>query len=577
MAIEAAKQMADGHGIIAGYTIEDVTFSSPLTILSGSQATETQLHLRPLGDLTTKDSYSEFTIYVSSGDQWSETCRGRIHVESEAEAPEVDIGTEARAQSTKNAREYEEGLLRCNEALTKDRLYEYLQHIGLAYGPAFQALEQLSYARDGVACGKINSFQWSHQETANHFQPHVIHPTTLDAIFQLMLVSLSKGTKDDIPTVMATRIGKLWVAGRGFSHPSTCRVKAHARAAFTGRRKANGRVFVLDETTNETLVSFEDAEMTTVATRESGTPAQNPMKRLCYRLDWKPDLDLLSRAQLRDYCESARPNRTSDAEFYEDLDYILLFFISDALDALREFDVRGMESHLRQYIKWAKFQLDQFHTGALPHLSSKQPIWIRLLQDARHREYLIKQVESTEQGKFFLRTARHLVPMLKGQLDPLAFMFQDDAIPEFYKEVNQNVICYEPFNQYIGAMCHRDPGMKVLEIGAGTGATTDFVLDALSSHEEGLVRVLDCSQYDYTDISPAFFESAAARYERNKGRMSFKVLNIETDPSKQGFELGSYDLIIAASVSNRGLGKSAKLIIRALGSSCYQKSRGNDA
>ena len=86
-------------------------------------------------------------------------------------------------------------------------------------------------------------------------------------------------------------------------------------------------------------------------------------------------------------------------------------------------------------------------------------------------------------------------------------MFQDDSAPVFYREVNNNnkVICSEPLYKYLDARTHKNARLKVLEIGAGTGASTNFILDALKANDKEAATVLNCSRYDYTDISPAFF------------------------------------------------------------------------
>ena len=57
-----------------------------------------------------------------------------------------------------------------------------------------------------------------------------------------------------------------------------------------------------------------------------------------------------------------------------------------------------------------------------------------------------------------------------------------------------------------------------------------------------------CSQYDFTDISPAFFEKAQDDFNIYNSRMKYKVLDIEKDVSQQGFEIGTYDLVVAANV-----------------------------
>lgn len=538
--------------------VKDVSFHSPLTIANGIQGTETQLYLQPLADSSSKNISSEFRIYVYHSDQWNETCRGTILLELEADETEVDAGKEAKARLAQYRRRFEEGAQLCGKPVSKDRMYKYIKHIGLDYGPAFQALQQLSYNDEGVAIGRVKTFDRSTTETGHHDQSHVIHPTTLDALFQLMIVALSKGAEEDIPTVMPTRIGKLWIAGQGISHPTISSVNAHAEAVFSGRRKAHGGMFAMNETTNDILISLENTEVTTVATREAVTQSQSLKKRLVYRYAWKPDLELLSHPQVLEYCERKRPHRASEADFYQDLGFVLIMYLSDALHALTEQDLCCLGPHLHQYVKWSSFQLERFHAGSLPNLSSSHSKWISLEHDMEYREILVSQLESTKQGKFFVRIGRSLLPILKGELDPLAFMFQDGWVPEFYREINKNVVCYEPFNEYIDLMSHKNPGLKVLEVGAGTGATTDFMLDALSSHEEGGVRTLDCAHYDYTDLSPAFFESAATRFERYHGKMRFKVLDVETDPSNQGFELGTYDLILAASVRHQYPGMSKR-------------------
>ena len=79
--------------------------------------------------------------------------------------------------------------------------------------------------------------------------------------------------------------------------------------------------------------------------------------------------------------------------------------------------------------------------------------------------------------------------------------------------------------------------LRILEIGAGTGGTTSFVLPVLPS--EG-------SRFTFTDIAPAFL--ARARQKFKVPFLDFRQLDIEKDPLEQGFESGSYDLILAANV-----------------------------
>lgn len=56
------------------------------------------------------------------------------------------------------------------------------------------------------------------------------------------------------------------------------------------------------------------------------------------------------------------------------------------------------------------------------------------------------------------------------------------------------------------------------------------------------------SRYTFTDISSGFFTAASERFVNYPG-IEFKTLDISRDPAEQGFEIGTYDLIIASNVS----------------------------
>ncbi|MGZ4806862.1 MAG: SDR family NAD(P)-dependent oxidoreductase, partial [Ilumatobacteraceae bacterium] len=87
-----------------------------------------------------------------------------------------------------------------------------------------------------------------------------------------------------------------------------------------------------------------------------------------------------------------------------------------------------------------------------------------------------------------------------------------------------------------------DRRLRVLEVGAGTGATTAAVLDALPA---GVV------DYVFTDVSPAFVAAArdaiGSRFAE-RANMRFGVLDIESDPTSTPLEGDQFDVIVAANV-----------------------------
>ena len=84
--------------------------------------------------------------------------------------------------------------------------------------------------------------------------------------------------------------------------------------------------------------------------------------------------------------------------------------------------------------------------------------------------------------------------------------------------------------------------IRILEIGAGTGATTRHVLDALEPF------ALQLDEYAFTDVSSTFLNQARERFHSRHPGLRFKMFNAQHDPAAQGIDLGAYDLVIAANV-----------------------------
>ncbi len=98
--------------------------------------------------------------------------------------------------------------------------------------------------------------------------------------------------------------------------------------------------------------------------------------------------------------------------------------------------------------------------------------------------------------------------------------------------------------------------MRILEIGAGTGSTTESILRQISDR-----RV----QYVFTDIAASFLPAAKTRFAARQN-MQYRVLDIERDPIAQGLEPSRFDVIVAANVihATRDMHESLQHIRRLL-------------
>ncbi|KAL9026525.1 MAG: hypothetical protein Q9180_007470, partial [Flavoplaca navasiana] len=135
------------------------------------------------------------------------------------------------------------------------------------------------------------------------------------------------------------------------------------------------------------------------------------------------------------------------------------------------------------------------------------------------------------------RVRNNIRGLFIGSVDPLELLLHNDNLAHIYDTVSFD------YSDFICSLCDAVPNLHILEIGAGTGGTTALILDGLQRS----ARIPRYAKYTFTDISAGFFPSARERFA-GAPNMDFRVFDISQDPFKQGFEPGSYDLILAANV-----------------------------
>jgi SAM-dependent methyltransferase len=130
--------------------------------------------------------------------------------------------------------------------------------------------------------------------------------------------------------------------------------------------------------------------------------------------------------------------------------------------------------------------------------------------------------------------------VLNGEISILQHMTKDNYLDRYYIEAIGFGLLNDLIAGIMEQLCTKFPRMNIMEIGAGTGGATQAVL-----------RRIDYaySSYTYTDISSSFFDRAAGeKFQAHAHKMVFKTLDIEKEPSSQGFTPHSYDVIIASNV-----------------------------
>ncbi len=112
------------------------------------------------------------------------------------------------------------------------------------------------------------------------------------------------------------------------------------------------------------------------------------------------------------------------------------------------------------------------------------------------------------------------------------WLYKESALSRYFNSIAAVVV--GSFSSY----WPEQKPLRLLEVGAGTGSTTVSILPRLPA---------DRTVYAFTDISDFFLSQAKELFEPYKF-MRYGLLNLEQDPASQGFEDGSFDVIIAANV-----------------------------
>ncbi|MCJ1241973.1 hypothetical protein MMC14_009980 [Varicellaria rhodocarpa] len=480
MAIEAANQIAENRPIM-GFEFKDVVFYAALKLSKDDDGVETRLSLRPLRDPLEKDmTWNDFRLYVCKNDTWEEICRGFIRADYEEVQPDVDGGLELR-ESLRHAREIHAAARgTCNNSVEPDAMYKHLQTCGFQYGPAFRPLNRLFHNNRGEAIADISIFDGSIGQDTQATQSHIIHPTTLDGVFQLAFVALTQGGSLSMPTMVPNHIKKLWVSSSGVGSSNTEPIHAFTEAKKIGYRKIVSSGVVLNKAEDSVKLQIDGFEAIMVATAQTASDTLQGPRHLYYHIDWKPDPALLDNSQVKEYCnyKTSHKSKVDRKDFYRDADFIFLAFIYNAINDLSSSDPQSFKISFQKYIAWMQMQLYRFNMGLLP---GSNPDWKHLLHDSAYIDTVCKRLPATNKlGEYYVKVGRKPTQVLRGEVEPLQVLYGDEQlIKDFYEEGNKSSQGFEVFGRYLDTLVHKDPGMKILEIGAGTGTTTELLHETL--------------------------------------------------------------------------------------------------
>ncbi|KAL9057499.1 MAG: hypothetical protein Q9206_002324 [Seirophora lacunosa] len=279
------------------------------------------------------------------------------------------------------------------------QLYDILNTSASSFGPTFRGLKAIRYDGRGAASAHVDPYAWT--------------PKLPDSV---TLVVLPKGGRKPMLTMVPMSIVRLQISADLYN----CREPAldvSANRESGGSRSAEFSTLASRPDDSKVLLYCRRKAQTVSEPGLSSSEVQAAAKPLCYSVEWKPDLGLMTREQIQTYCSSGStpildPGRLMVPE--KDVLYRIAF--DNITNNIDEQIVHDRSPHLGHYRDW----MNHFVLSSSPRLEDHSSIHVPSFGT------LECEVENNDSaGQPIVRITRNLQKILEGEIDALGLLFED--------------------------------------------------------------------------------------------------------------------------------------------------------
>ncbi|OQD90731.1 hypothetical protein PENANT_c001G07681 [Penicillium antarcticum] len=514
IAIEASMQLVKSEEKIARYVLQDVSIKSAL-VLNESSAVELMVSVR---DSAHKPhELYDFHIYsISEDNRWTEHCTGLV-------GSQRQIGVSAKGlEETDNYSMVPLGTeVRGISAIDVQDFYEELHEVGLEYGPCFANLTTAHVTQEGACFAEV-TVPDTRSVMPRAFQYDLlIHPCTLDSIFHTVFAALPPGIDiQDGPAIPISIEEMIVSSGISSSAGDIMSICTHVRQSL--KKDVIASIVVVDcndkQSEMEPSISIRGLRCARLERdRDASLVKEN---QSTYRIEWKADPYFLSNEDVS-FLFAHESELTRGPEYPAEFEECAVGFIRTALEEVSAMEVRKLDTSHRRFTCHLQDILNRYDEG---HNGSKSSL---------------KEIRSNSTGDLLRAIGENLVAIIRAQVNFTDVMMDHHLLDTFW-DIFSADSSYKLTGQYLDLVGHKKPECLILELGVGTGQVSKLFLEQLARSGQPPC----CGKYTFAHENPLVLKHTAKRLEQWSELVDCKPLDPEKDLSTQGFEKGSFDIVI---------------------------------
>lgn len=413
-----------------------------------------------------------------------------------------------------------------------DLFYESLSRVGYKYAEPFRGLSQLQ-RKAGFASGLIgnqSNAQWA--QWPNHGQPLLVHPIFLDAAFQAVM--LAHCYPDD---------GRLWAIhvpkkiqsllinpelcaqhlGKGHVH-----LPFEAAETYCGHDGIAGDVDVYSPAGESDRRHLGMIQVQGLHFVPFVPPGPENDTRIFSTTVWGP-----AAPDLRAVSHDSRAT-AAEYDIAADLERACLYYMNAWEREIPQGHSARTGGPYRELFSFVADVRQRVRTGQ--HKYARRGY----MEDD---EEVLHHIQARHGGSLDMKmvdtVGQNMPAVIRGEKNMADILSENDLLSRYYSE-SLGMNAYTTYlARSVKQLAHRYPAMNVIEVGGGNGRATSHILQEIGQ---------TFASYHFTDVSSSTFSKTQRMLEDFKSKLIFQTLDIEKDILSQGFEEGSFDLVVASFV-----------------------------